>query len=424
MRILVVGSGAREHALAWRLSEEDEVQEVLTMPGNGGTARCSRNVKVDRVDEKSIVRVAKNEHVDFVVVGPEDPLVAGVVDALGAVGIPAFGPSKAAAQLEGSKAFSKEFMAKRGIPTADFRVFDDADKADAFIRDANRPLVVKADGLAAGKGVVVAKDAAEAMRAVDQIMRKRAFKEAGARVVVEECLVGEEVSFHVLSDGENFIPLAPAQDHKRAFNGDEGPNTGGMGAYSPPPVVDSALEGKILKRVIEPSIQGMAEDGMPFRGVLFVGLMIVRGEPQVLEYNVRFGDPECECLLPRWDGDLLPFLHGAATGSLGKKRPLLRAPASMGVVLASGGYPGKYETGKVITGVDAAEELDGVVVYHAGTRWNDGQLETAGGRVLTVSAIGGSVEEAAERAYRATDLIHFEGKQFRTDIGHRARARM
>jgi phosphoribosylamine--glycine ligase len=422
MRVLVIGSGAREHAIVSRLSQEDDVEEVLCLPGNGGTARSARNVRAARFDEKQIVRAAVDEEVDFVIVGPEEPLVLGVTDALSEKGIATFGPSKAAAQLEGSKAFSKEFMAKCGVPTADFRVFDDADAADKYIKQAARPLVVKADGLAAGKGVVVADGPEEALAAVDAMMRKRAFKDAGRRIVIEERLEGEEVSFHVLSDGERWFALAPAQDHKRAFDGDKGPNTGGMGAYSPPPVVDSALEQKIIKRVVEPSLAGMAAAGTPFRGVLFVGVMVVKGEPQVLEYNVRFGDPECECLLARWSGDLLPYLYGAAKGALPKKKPRLDAPASMTVVLASGGYPGKYETGKVITGIEVAEEIDGVSVLHAGTEWNDGRLLTAGGRVLAVTAVGGTIDEAAERAYRGVDAIKFDGMQYRRDIGHRARS--
>ncbi|MBW2508581.1 MAG: phosphoribosylamine--glycine ligase, partial [Deltaproteobacteria bacterium] len=309
MRVLIVGGGAREHALAWRLSQDDGV-EVIGAPGNAGIAALGRTVPIDPTDADQVVELAKRESADLVVVGPEAPLVAGVVDALREHGIDAFGPDREAAQLEGSKIFSKEFMARHGIPTAGFAIFDDPDAAVRYIEEAKRPLVVKADGLAAGKGVIVATDAAEAIAGVDLIMRKRAFGDAGARVLIEECLVGQEVSYHVVSDGDRFIRLAPAQDHKRAFDGDRGPNTGGMGAYSPPPVVTAEVEQKIIERVIEPTLRGMAAEGRPFRGALFVGLMIVEGEPMVLEYNTRFGDPECQTLMTRWKGSVMPLIRG------------------------------------------------------------------------------------------------------------------
>jgi phosphoribosylamine--glycine ligase len=320
MRVLIVGGGAREHALAWRLSQDRGV-EVIGAPGTAGIAAIGRTVPVDPSDADQVVTLAKKESADLVVVGPEAPLVAGVVDALRDHGIEAFGPSREAAQLEGSKIFSKEFMDRHAIPTAGFAAFDDPDAATDYIERANRPLVVKADGLAAGKGVIVASNAAEAIAGVDRIMRDRAFGEAGDRVLIEECLVGEEVSYHVVSDGERFIPLAPAQDHKRAFDGDRGPNTGGMGAYSPPPVVTPAIERKILDRVVEPTLRGMAAEGRPFRGALFVGLMIVDGEPLVLEYNTRFGDPECQTLMTRWKGSVLPLIQGSARGDFGELTP-------------------------------------------------------------------------------------------------------
>ncbi len=422
MRILIVGGGAREHALAWRLSHDPGV-EVIGAPGNAGTAAIGRNVEIDPTDANRVVALAKQESADLAVVGPEAPLVAGVVDALRANGIDAFGPDRDAAQLEGSKIFSKEFMARHDIPTAGFRVFDDPDAATRYIEEAGRPLVVKADGLAAGKGVIVASTAAEAVAGVDRIMRERAFGDAGDRVLIEECLVGQEVSYHVVADGKRFIPLAPAQDHKRAYDGDEGPNTGGMGAYSPPPVVTPEVEQKILDRVIDPTLQGMAVEGRPFRGALFVGLMIVEGEPWVLEYNVRFGDPECQTLVTRWAGSILPIVLGSARGDLGDLRPRWEAPASLCVVLASGGYPGSYEKGKPITGIEEADALSNVTVFHAGTRLEGDAVVTSGGRVLSVTAIGADIDQAAARAYEAADKIDFEGKHLRRDIGWRARTR-
>ncbi len=422
MRVLIVGGGAREHALAWRLSQDPGV-EIIGAPGNAGIAAIGRTVAVDPTDAGQVVALAEKESADLVVVGPEAPLVAGVVDALRDRGIEAFGPDREAARLEGSKIFSKEFMARHGIPTAGFEVFDDADAATRYIEEASRPLVVKADGLAAGKGVIVANDATEAIAGVDRIMRERAFGEAGDRVLIEECLVGQEVSYHVVSDGNRFIPLAPAQDHKRAFDGDKGPNTGGMGAYSPPPVVTPEIEQKILHRVIEPTLRGMASEGRPFRGALFVGLMIVDGEPMVLEYNTRFGDPECQTLVTRWKGSIMPLLRGSARGDFGALTPRWEAPASLCVVLAAGGYPGSYEKGKLIQGLDEASAVPQVMVFHAGTTRDGDRVRTSGGRVLSVTAIGDSVDEAAERAYEAADKITFEGKQLRRDIGWRARTR-
>jgi len=422
MRILIVGAGAREHALGWRLSQDAGVQ-VIGAPGNAGLAAIGRTTPVDPTNADDVVALAKKESADLVVVGPEAPLVAGVVDALRDHGIDAFGPDREAARLEGSKIFSKEFMARHEIPTAGFAVFDDADAATRYIEDAQRPLVVKADGLAAGKGVIVASDASEAIAGLDRIMRERAFGDAGNRVVIEECLVGQEVSYHVVSDGQRFVPLAPAQDHKRAFDGDRGPNTGGMGAYSPPPVVTPEVERKILERVIEPTLAGMANEGRTFRGALFVGLMIVDGEPLVLEYNTRFGDPECQTLVTRWKGSIMPLIAGSAKGDFGGLAPEWEAPASLCVVLASGGYPGSYEKGKVIRGLDAVSSLDRVTVFHAGTALDGDDVVTAGGRVLSVTAIGDTLDEAADRAYEAAAKIDFEGKQLRQDIGWRARRR-
>jgi len=420
MKVLVIGSGAREHSLAWKLAQDANVQ-VFVAPGNAGMTGVATCLSLRTITPDTIVALAQEIGASFVVVGPEAPLVDGAIDALTAAGIDAFGPPRFQAQLEGSKIFSKEFMARHGVPTAGFAIFEDADAAEAYVRAANRPLVVKADGLAAGKGVTVAKDADEAADAIDRIMRKREFGGAGARVLIEETLVGEEVSFHVVCDGERYVALAPAQDHKRAFDNDQGPNTGGMGAYSPPPVVTADVQQKILERVVEPTLAGMRSEGHPFRGALFVGVMVVDGEPLVLEYNTRFGDPECESMMTRWSGSVLPLLQGSARGDLRGVTPTWDAPTSLCVVLASGGYPGAYETGKVIHGLDEAAKVEGVTVFHAGTVERDGAIVTSGGRVLTVTAIGATLDEAAERAYRAADAIHFEGKMLRRDIGWRAR---
>ncbi len=420
---MVVGSGAREHALASRLLRSPDVTGVVCVPGNGGTTALGENLAIAVEDVGAIVEAARARAVGLVVVGPEAPLVAGIVDALEAAGIPAFGPSRSAARLEGSKAFSKRFMAAHGIPTAAFEVFDDADRASAYLRAQARPLVVKADGLAAGKGVVVAADVSEALDAVDRFMRQRVFGAAGSTVVIEEALVGEEVSYHVVTDGEHFVALAAAQDHKRVFDGDRGPNTGGMGAYSPPPVITSELERKILERVVVPTLDGLRADGIRYRGALFIGLMIVDGEPFTLEYNVRFGDPETQAIMARLQGDPLPLFLGAARGDLRGVDMRWEAPASLCVVLAAGGYPRDFVRGAEITGVDAAARVDGVEIFHAGTRREGSRLLTAGGRVLSVAAHGPDVDAAAARAYAAIAHIRFEGMQFRSDIGWRARTR-
>jgi len=424
MRVMVLGSGAREHALAWRLHRDAEVDEVLCAPGNGGTGAIARSIPLDPTRPDEVLEAARRERAGLVVVGPEAPLVAGVVDELTAAGIPTFGPTAAAARLEGSKIFAKELMARKGIPTADFAVFDDADAAEAHCRARKGPMVVKADGLAAGKGVVVADGPDEAVAAVRRIMRDRAHGDAGTRVVVEERLVGQEVSFHVVCDGQRTVPLAATQDHKRIGEGDTGPNTGGMGAYSPPPVADGlTFERRVMAGVVEPVLEGMAEAGTPFRGVLFVGLMVDdEGQPKVLEFNTRFGDPECECLVTRYQGSLSTLLLKAATGELRNVVASWSAPASVSVVLASAGYPGAYEKGRVIQGVDEADAMPKVAVFHAGTaKGADGTLRTAGGRVLAVTAWGSTIDSAADRAYRAADRIRFDGMQLRRDIAWRAR---
>lgn len=422
MKVLVVGSGAREHALVWKLRASPGVTDVLAAPGNAGIAALARTFDVPAERTEGIVGLAVREGVDFVVVGPEAPLVLGLVDALAEEEIPAFGPTAAAARLEGSKVFAKEFMARHGVPTAPFRVFSDPGQADAYVRERGAPIVVKADGLAAGKGVVVAASVEEAHEAIENMMVERAFGDAGARIVIEHCLVGPEVSYHVVSDGERYVALAAAQDHKRLLAGDKGPNTGGMGAYSPPPVVTPAVERAILERIVEPTLRGMKSEGVPFRGALFVGAMIVEGEPMTLEYNVRFGDPETEVIMARLGGDVLPLLFGSARGDLRGVEPVWDAPAAMAIVVAAAGYPGTPKRGDAIGGVEKAE-AGGARVFHAGTRVIDGRLVSAGGRVLAVTATGGDVDEAAARAYAGVGAIELAGAQHRADIGWQARKR-
>jgi phosphoribosylamine--glycine ligase len=419
-RVMLVGAGAREHALATAMAAGGH--EVVVAPGNAGTEVVGRNVPVRADDIPGLVALASDERANLVVVGPEGPLVLGLVDALAERGIAAFGPSKAAARLEGSKAFMKRFCERHRIPTAPFQAFDEADAAERFVRSARRPLVVKADGLAAGKGVVVCDTADEACAAIDRIMRKREFGDAGATVVIEERLSGEEASFHVVCDGTRAVALAPAQDHKRVADGDAGPNTGGMGAYAPAPVVGPAVHDRVMREVVEPTLAGMAAEGTPFRGVLFVGLMMHRGEPQVLEFNTRFGDPEATVLVPTYKGDWFDLLDGAARGRLPDGAPASSRHdvAALSVVMAAAGYPGKPRTGDRVEGLDAPLP-PGAFVYHAGTaRSADGVVRTHGGRVLAVGAAASSLEEAARIAYRAVAGIRWEGEHHRRDIGYRA----
>ncbi len=423
MRVLVVGGGAREHALVRAIVRSPLVSETVALPGNAGIAREVRCIGGRVDDVPAVVDVALRERIDLVVVGPEAPLVAGLVDALAAAGIRAFGPPRAGAELEGSKAFCKRFMKRHGIPTAPFEVFDDADAAERHVRALGRPLVVKADGLAAGKGVVVASDVDEACAAIDAMMRARVFGDAGARVVIEERVHGQEISFHAICDGERFVPLAAAQDHKRIFDGDRGPNTGGMGAYSPPTVVTDAVHARIVREVIAPTARGLAADGIPFRGVLFAGLMLDGDTLNVLEFNVRFGDPETAVLMARLDTDIVPLLDGAARGALPTAAlPVVASPA-IAVVIAAAGYPGAVRTGDPISGLEEAAAVPGVSVLHAGTAKKDEVLVSSGGRVLCVTALGSDLDDAAERAYRAVDAIALPGSQHRRDIGASGRRR-
>jgi phosphoribosylamine--glycine ligase len=419
LKVLIVGSGGREDALAWALRRSPSVGVLRCAPGNPGTDRRAERVPISASDVPALVRHAQDARYDLVVVGPEAPLVAGLADRLRESGIPVFGPQAGAAELEGSKVFSKRFMARHGIPTADFSVFEDEAEAGRYLlsEEASYPLVVKADGLAGGKGVVVAEDPESAVEVARAMLGGRAFGSAGARIVVEERLVGHEASFFVLSDGERCLDLAACQDYKRAEDGDRGPNTGGMGAYSPSAWLDESTRRSLLHGVARRTIEGLAGEGRPYRGVLFVGVMLTASGPRVLEYNVRFGDPETQVLLPRLDGDWLPLLLGAARGDLSDVEVRWKEEAAVCVVLASRGYPGTHATGYTIEGIDAAEEVNGVEVFHAGTeREGDGRLVGVGGRVLDVVARGGSLAQARERAYQGVARIRSAGLRHREDI--------
>jgi phosphoribosylamine--glycine ligase len=423
MKVLLVGGGGREHALAWALARSRGLSALYAAPGNPGIARHALCVPVKADATEDLLAFARGEGIDLTVVGPELPLTLGIVDRFQAAGLSIFGPTAAAAALEGSKAFAKALMAKHGIPTARFESFDEPAAARRFARRLGAPLVVKADGLAAGKGVLVCRTLEEADRAIGVSMEEKAFGPAGERVVLEECLEGEEVSFFALSDGEAALPFGTAQDHKRVFDDDQGPNTGGMGAYSPAPIVDEGLHDLIMRAIVLPAVEAMAREGRPYRGVVYAGLMLTREGPKVLEFNCRFGDPEAQVLLPRLGEGLVPLLGAVARGERLPARVRWRPEAAVCVVLASGGYPGAYETGKPIAGIEEAEALHDVTVFHAGTAARDGGLVTAGGRVLGVTALGPDLPAAVGRAYDAVAKICFDGMHFRKDIGRRALAR-
>ncbi|WP_018169219.1 phosphoribosylamine--glycine ligase [Thioalkalivibrio sp. ALMg9] len=427
MNVLVIGNGGREHALAWKLAQSPRIERVLVAPGNAGTAREAKceNIDIGVTDIDALLALAEREAVAFTVVGPEAPLVAGVVDAFRAAGRRCFGPTAKAAQLEGSKSFAKDFMQRHGIPTAAYGSFEDETAALEFIATHGAPIVVKADGLAAGKGVILAQTEDEARAAVHDMLAGNAFGEAGNRVVIEEFLRGEEASFICMVDGEHVLPLASSQDHKARDNGDRGPNTGGMGAYSPAPVVTNALHARILREVIEPTVQGMAADGERYTGFLYAGVMVdAAGNPKVLEFNCRFGDPETQPILSRLDSDLGELVEAALEGRLDQVRAEWDTRVALGVVLAAGGYPGTYRKGDAITGLEAVERDPDAHVFHAGTaQGEDGTIVTAGGRVLCVVGLGEDVKAAQKKAYAAVQQIHFDDIYCRTDIGYRAVAR-
>jgi phosphoribosylamine--glycine ligase len=420
MKVLVVGGGGREHALSWKIAQSPLVDEVIAAPGNGGIRDHARCVAVGAEDVEGQIALARDEGVGLVVVGPEAPLVDGLVDKLEQEGIRAFGPSAAAARLEGSKAYAKEFMQRHDVPTAGFSVHDKLDAALAEVDRRGGSCVVKADGLAAGKGVIICRSPYEARQAVTEMLAERRFGDAGGRVVVEDLLEGEEASVLALCDGESFVPLIAAQDHKAAYEGDTGPNTGGMGAYAPAPVITAELAEAVSDQVLRRTVDGMAADGTPFKGVLYAGLMIDQGRPQVLEFNVRFGDPECQPLLMMMKDDLVPLMIAATEGELAGRRATWHDGAAICVVLAAEGYPGRYEKGLPISGLDAAAAVEDLVVFHAGTRLDGDRVVTSGGRVLGVTGRGADLKAAAQVAYAGAEVIGWDGMTFRRDIGHRA----
>jgi phosphoribosylamine--glycine ligase len=421
MRVLIAGSGGREHALAWRL-RRDAVTALFCAPGNAGIADIAQAVAIDPADPDALLALTQHESIDLTVIGPELPLDRGVVDRFRAQGRRIFGPPRAAAQLECSKAFAKGFMTRHAIPTARYRVCDSSAAAHAAIDSGEFgfPVVLKADGLAAGKGVVIAADREESQAAIRAAMDERQFGAAGARLVIEECLVGPEVSFFALCDGTRALPIASAQDHKRIFDNDQGPNTGGMGAFAPSPLLDAAMQSQIMREVVDPVLRGMRAEGTEYRGFLYAGLMLTGAGPKVIEYNVRFGDPEAQAILPLIDGDFLSLLTAAADGDLRGHAVTMREGVSVGVVLAAGGYPGPVTGGAPISGLAAAAALPGVTVFHAGTQRRANEIVTAGGRVLTVVSTGANYRAAIDRAYEAVALISFEGMQYRRDIGRKA----
>lgn len=425
MNVLVIGGGGREHALAWKAAQSSDVSTVFVAPGNAGTEHEPKlkNVAIGVEDIEGLLTFARNNDIALTIVGPEAPLVAGVVDAFDAAGLTIFGPTQAAAQLEGSKAFTKDFLARHDIPTAEYQNFTEIEPALAYVREKGAPIVVKADGLAAGKGVIVAMTLEEAEDAIKDMLAGNAFGDAGSRVVIEEFLDGEEASFIVMVDGKNVLPFATSQDHKRAANGDKGPNTGGMGAYSPAPVVTPEIHQRIMDEVIMPTVNGMAAEGHPYVGFLYAGLMIMAdGTPKVIEYNCRFGDPETQPIMMRLQSDLVPLCIDACNGELNGKTIAFDDRAAVGVVLAAGGYPGSYNKGDEISGLDDAAQLDGKV-FHAGTASKDGNVVTSGGRVLCATALGNNVTEAQQQAYELVAKINWQDVYYRTDIAHRAIAR-
>jgi len=420
MKVLVVGGGGREHALVWKISQSPKVTKIYCAPGNAGISEQAAIVSIKANDLNSLLEFALKEEINLTVVGPEDPLTKGIVDLFESKGLFIFGANQKAAEIEGSKAFAKEMMKKYYIPTAFYEIFDSRNEAVKYIRKLGAPIVVKADGLAAGKGVIVCKTVEEAIQSVDKIMVEKIFGEAGNRVVVEEYLVGEEASYIAFTDGKTILPMASSQDHKPIFDGDEGPNTGGMGAYSPAPVVTDKVHEKILEKILRPLIQGMGEEGRPYKGVLYAGLMIHDSQPKVLEFNARFGDPETQPVLMRMKGDIVPILEACIKGNLSQYQIEWDNRASVCVVMASKGYPGDYEKGKAIKGLKEVSQMKDVFVFHAGTGLKDGQIVTNGGRVLGVTGLGEDIPRAIEKTYQAVKKISWDGVHYRRDIGQKA----
>ncbi|WP_025209700.1 phosphoribosylamine--glycine ligase [Hippea sp. KM1] len=420
MRIAVIGGGGREHAIAWKIKQSPLCDELFCLPGNAGTAEIATNIDISAEDLDGVVKFCRENSIDLVAVGPENPLADGIVDRLSEAGIKAFGPSKKAAQLEASKSFTKNFLKKYNIPTAEYETFTDFNEAKAYIERKGAPIVVKADGLAAGKGVTVAKTKEEAIGALEAIFIEKRFGEAGNRVVIEEFLEGEEASFLVFSDGENILPMIAAQDHKPVYNNDEGPNTGGMGSYAPAPIVDEALKQYIIDNIMKRTIDGMKKEWAPYKGVLYAGLMIKDKKPYVLEFNCRFGDPETQAILPLLQTDIVQIMLATIEGNLNQYSLKWKEGYAVGVVLASGGYPAKYEKGKPIKGLDKVKDLEDVIVFHAGTKLKDGEVITNGGRVLNIVGMDKEFKTAQEKAYNAIKYIHFDKMHYRTDIGNKA----
>ncbi|WP_020675351.1 phosphoribosylamine--glycine ligase [Geopsychrobacter electrodiphilus] len=420
MKILVVGGGGREHALCWKIGQSPLVDTLYCAPGNPGIAELAECVHIGADEIDALLDFALAEKIDLTVVGPEVPLTMGIVDRFQAAGLDIFGPNQAAAQIEGSKGFSKDLMARHHIPTAAYQSFTDRDQAVAYIKQQGAPIVVKADGLAAGKGVIVAMTKSEAIAGIDDIMLDKVFGTAGSSVVIEEFMEGEEASFFAFTDGKNILPLASSQDHKRVFDEDEGPNTGGMGAYSPAPVVTPQLHDEIVATIVKPTIDGMADDGHPYVGILYVGLMIKDGKPRVVEYNARFGDPEAQPLLMRMKSDIVPVLQACARGNLAASSIEWHDKAAVCVVMASGGYPAGFEKGLPISGLEDAAQINGLMVFHAGTTLKDGAVVNNGGRVLGVTGLGDTVASAINRAYQGVAKISWKNVHFRKDIGQKA----
>ncbi len=420
MKVLVVGGGGREHALVWKIAQSKKVRKIFCAPGNAGIGKMAEcvNIKADRVQD--LLNFARFEGIDLTVVGPEAPLTLGIVDLFEKEGKKIFGVSRAAAELEGSKVFSKDLMRRYNIPSAEYKTFYSPIEAENYVRLKGAPIVVKADGLAAGKGVIVATTTDEALEAVDLIMRKRAFGDSGNRVIIEECLKGEEASFMAFSDGETVVPMASSQDHKRIYDNDKGPNTGGMGAYSPAPVVTPELTERIMREVMIPTVRGMKNEGVPYKGVLYAGIMVTENGPKVLEFNVRFGDPEAQPILMRLDSDLVDIMTAVSEGALKPEMVSWKDQAAVCVVAAAKGYPGSYEKGFPISGLDEAARLPDTFVFHGGTADKDGRVVTNGGRILGVTGLGDTVAQAIERAYECMGKIHFDGIHYRKDIGARA----
>jgi len=420
LKIAVLGKGGREHSLVWKLVQGKEVEKVYCIPGNAGTASIAENVSLEDNSFEGIANFAKEKRIDLTIVGPEEPLAEGIVDFFQEKGLKVFGPSKKAAIIEGSKIFTRELLQKYEIPSAEFACFDSAEKALKYLHEKGAPIVVKADGLAAGKGAIVCETIGEAEQAINKIMVEKAFGKAGEKIILEEKLVGEEASYLIFTDGNTIKPMVSSQDHKAIFDGDRGQNTGGMGAYSPAPVITKELEKEIIETIMQPTIDAMKKEGREYIGVLYAGLMITKDGPKIVEFNCRFGDPETQPLLMRLESDLLPILQSCMDGSLAEQEIKWSEKAACCVVMASGGYPGSYEKGKEISGLGEANSLEGTVVFHAGTKLDGEKVLTNGGRVLGITSLGNSIKESIENSYRAVEKISFEKAYYRKDIGQKA----